>query len=76
MPSIKEAPVPELEPPTQPNDTRRTHEVAVCPPPGEYAGNEERWELDCDACGYIGSRATEAEAWEMPRAHSAMRSVG
>lgn len=53
--------------------SRRTHEVSVCPPPGEYAGNEDRWELDCDVCGYIGSGATEAEASKMAGRHSEER---
>lgn len=52
------------------DETRRPHEVAVCPPPGEYAGNENRWELDCDVCGYVGSGATEAEAWAMASRHA------
>lgn len=62
--------MPDLERATPLEETRRQHEVAVCPPPGEYAGNEDRWELDCDVCGYIGSGATETEAWEMAARHS------
>lgn len=54
--------MPDFEHPTQIDEPRRPHEVAVCAPPGEYDGNEDRWELDCDVCGYTGSGATEAEA--------------
>lgn len=41
-----------------------------CSPPGEYAGNEDRWELDCDVRGYLGSGAPEAEAEEMAFRHA------
>ena len=70
MPSIKEAPVPELEHAVAIQARRNDHEVAIAPPPGEYAGNEDRWELDCDVCGYIGSGATEAEAEEKAFRHA------
>lgn len=31
------------------------HTVTINYPPGDYAGNENRYELDCDSCGYIGA---------------------
>lgn len=64
--------MPDLERTTQ-IEVPRQHSVAVCPPPGEYAGNEDRWELDCDVCGYVGAGATEAEAWEIAVRHSVDR---
>jgi hypothetical protein len=63
--------VPDLEDVMPLAETRRQHEVAVCPPPGEYAGNEDRWELDCDVCGYIGAADSEEEAWAIAESHSA-----
>ncbi len=65
--------MPDLEEIHPLEEVRREHEVAVCPPPGEYAGNEHRWELDCDVCGYIGAADSEEEAWELVSRH---RSAG
>jgi hypothetical protein len=31
------------------------HSVTVMEPPGDYAGNEARYELECDVCTYVGS---------------------
>ena len=31
------------------------HTVTINYPPGEFEGNENRYELDCDSCGHIGA---------------------
>ena len=62
--------MPELEHVPMARPRKNAHEVAVCPPPGEYAGNENRWELDCDVCGYIGAAGCEWKAREMADRHS------
>ena len=31
------------------------HTVTIEYPPGQYEGNENRYELDCDSCGHIGA---------------------
>jgi hypothetical protein len=47
------------------------HDVTICDPPGQYEGNEDRLEVECDLCDYIGAADTkeEAEAIEIGRAH-------
>jgi hypothetical protein len=32
-----------------------SHAVTINSPPGEFEGNENRYELDCDSCGHIGA---------------------
>ena len=43
-----------------------SHQVFIQFPPGDHAGNEERFELYCDSCTYIG--ATENEKLAAVRA--------
>lgn len=31
------------------------HSVFIADPPGQYAGDEERYDLECDLCGRIGT---------------------
>lgn len=40
------------------------HTVTILDPPGDYEGNEDRYELECDVCDYIGAADTidQAEA--------------
>ncbi len=47
------------------------HRVTVWFPPGEAAGNEERYEIECDVCGDIGAVDTEEEAQAIARLHEA-----
>ena len=61
--------MPELEDVARREARRSGHEVAIAPPPGEYAGNEHRWELNCDVCDYIGAADSEEEAWAMVDRH-------
>ena len=41
------------------------HKVTVWYPPGEFAGNEQRHELECDTCGHIGAADSLDEAQAM-----------
>ncbi len=45
------------------------HRVTVWYPPGEALGNEERYELECDVCDYIGAADTAEEAQAIARLH-------
>ena len=36
-----------------------SHQVFIQFPPGDHAGNEERYELFCDSCSYLGATDTE-----------------
>jgi hypothetical protein len=49
----------------------RSHRVAVAFPPGEYEGNEHRYELECDVCDYVGAADTMEEAQAIARLHEA-----
>lgn len=45
------------------------HAVTINYPPGDYAGNEDRYELECDSCGYIGAVDTLDVAEASARLH-------
>ena len=45
------------------------HSVFVANPPGELAGNEDRYELECDVCGHIGAANTQEEAQALAILH-------
>ena len=47
------------------------HEVTICDPPGQYEGNEDRFELECDVCDSIGAADTMEEAEAIARLHEA-----
>lgn len=47
------------------------HSVFVANPPGTYEGNEERFELECDVCDYIGAADSSEEAHAIARLHEA-----
>lgn len=49
----------------------RKHSVFVGNPPGQFEGNEERFELECDVCDYIGAADTSEEAQAIARLHEA-----
>ena len=49
----------------------KKHSVFVANPPGTYEGNEERYELECDVCDYIGAADTADEAQAIARLHEA-----
>jgi hypothetical protein len=50
---------------------QRSHRVSVGYPPGQYEGNEERYELECDVCDYIGAVDSMEEAQAIARLHEA-----
>ena len=52
-------------------EPERNHSVFVANPPGTYEGNEERYELECDVCDYIGAADTSEEAQVIARLHEA-----
>ena len=55
---------------TSPDGTEeRTHDVTVYGPPGQHAGNEDRFEIECESCGDIGAADTEQEAQAIARLH-------
>lgn len=45
------------------------HDVTIYPPPGEHEGNEDRYELGCARCEYLGSADTFADAEAIARLH-------
>ena len=45
------------------------HTVFIGYPPGQYQGDEERYELECDVCDYIGAADTFEEARALVRLH-------
>lgn len=47
------------------------HTVTVLYPPGDYVGNETRYELECDVCDHIGAAETLEEAQAIARLHEA-----
>lgn len=47
------------------------HSVFIASPPGQYEGNEERFELECDVCDYIGAADSSEEAQAIARLHEA-----
>ena len=49
----------------------KKHSVFIGNPPGQYEGNEERYELECDVCDYIGAADTAEEAQAIARLHEA-----
>lgn len=51
------------------NRATRDHSVTIEYPPGHYAGNDDRYELDCDSCGYVGATDTLAQAEAVARLH-------
>lgn len=38
--------------------TTTSHVVTIGYPPGQFEGNDHRYELDCDSCGHIGGVET------------------
>ena len=57
-----------LEPPDDP-EGGPGHRVTVWYPPGEVAGNDERHELECERCGYLGATEGLEEAEALARLH-------
>ena len=49
----------------------RKHSVFIANPPGQYEGNEARYELECDVCDYIGAADSSVEAHAIARLHEA-----
>jgi hypothetical protein len=46
-----------------------SHAVTINYPPGEFEGNENLYELDCDSCGHIGAVDTLECAEGVARLH-------
>ena len=51
------------------NRNTESHGVTINYPPGEFEGNENLYELDCDSCGHIGAVDTLACAEAVARLH-------
>ncbi len=47
------------------------HTTTVLHPPGDYEGNEHRYEIECDLCEYIGVADTLEQAQAIARLHEA-----
>ena len=60
-----------LEDYPDPRGKEGSHNVFVASPPGQYEGNEERFELECDVCDYIGAADSSEEAQAIARLHEA-----
>ena len=51
------------------------HSVFIGYPPGQYEGNEECFELECDVCDYIGAADSLDEAETQARLHEALKAT-
>ena len=51
------------------------HVARVFGPPGQYAGNEARFEVECDVCGDVGAGGTQEEADAIALLHEAFGAV-
>jgi len=51
------------------------HSVFVGYPPGTYEGDEERYELECDVCDYIGAADNLDEAETQARLHEVLKAT-
>ena len=49
--------------------TAPTHTVTIWFPPGEAAGNEARYQLECDICKTFAATDTEDQAGVLARLH-------
>jgi len=49
------------------------HSVFIGYPPGQYEGNEECFELECDVCDYIGAADSLFEAEKLAVLHEILR---
>jgi hypothetical protein len=54
-----------------PDGTRAqsSHGVTIYYPPGQYAGNEHAYEIECEACGDVGVADTLEQAQAIARLH-------
>ena len=53
------------------NHEPASHAVTINHPPGEFEGNDNRYELDCDSCGHIGAVDTLECAEAASKLHEA-----
>ena len=51
------------------------HVARVFGPPGQYADNEGRFEIECDVCGDVGAGGTQDEADAIALLHEAFGAV-
>ena len=51
------------------------HVARVFAPPGQYAGNEGRFEVECDSCGDVGAEDTEEDADALALLHEVLGAV-
>jgi hypothetical protein len=51
------------------------HVARVFGPPGQYAGNETCFEIECDVCGDVGAGDTQEEADAIALLHEALGAV-
>jgi hypothetical protein len=49
--------------------SERVHTCVIFDPPGQHAGDEDRYDVECDDCGFIASADSHAEAEAMVRLH-------
>jgi hypothetical protein len=64
---------PEVDPDGAPVDGM--HKTRVFPPPGQYEGDENRFDVECDWCGWLTATDTEQEAETIVRLHEALGAV-
>lgn len=48
-----------------------THDCTIYVPPGEQTGNSNRFEIECERCGLVGSTDDRLEAEAVQRLHEA-----
>ena len=54
-------------------DPDQPHKVTVWYPPGEFEGNDDRFEVDCDVCGHISAEDSYFEADKLATLHEILR---
>jgi hypothetical protein len=62
----------ELEFGASPDGDHGSHEVVIYDPPGQYAGNDKRFEIECERCGEIGTADDRELAGLIKRLHESL----
>ena len=62
----------ELEFGASPGGDQAPHEVVIYDPPGQYRGNDKRFEIECERCGEVGSADDRELAELIKRLHESL----
>jgi hypothetical protein len=62
----------EIEFGASPDGDHVPYEVTIYDPPGQYAGNENRFEIECESCGEVGTADDRELASRIKRLHESL----